>query len=68
MKRQTSKHGTATSEKQLRKDWIACQERILQKKIQEQIKAIPIHIQKIIELDRGNKYKEGRGKNVNRVH
>jgi len=68
MKRQTTKHGAATSEKQLRKDWLACWESIPQKKIQEWIEAIPIHIQKIIELDGGNEYREGRGKNPNRVH
>ena len=67
MKRQTTKHGAATSEKQLRKDWLACWESIPQKKIQEWIEAIPIHIQKIIELDGGNEYREGRGKNPNRV-
>ena len=32
------------------------------------VKAIPIHIQRIIELDGGNEYKEGRGRNPNRVH
>ena len=68
MKRQTTKHSAATSEKQLRKDWLACWESIPQKKIQEWIEAIPIHIQKIIELDGGNEYREGRGKNPNRVH
>ena len=41
-----------------------------QKKIQEWIERIPEHIQKIIKLEGGNKYKEGRNKrkrNPNRV-
>jgi len=33
-----------------------------QRKIQEWIKRIPIHIQRIIELEGGNDYKEGRCK------
>ena len=41
-----------------------------QKKIQEWIERIPEHIKKIIELEGGNEYKEGRNKrkrNPNRV-
>jgi hypothetical protein len=71
MKRETTKHGAASAVIQMKKDWIACWEKMLQRKIQEWIEAIPIHIKRVIELNGGNEYKEGRGgrrKNLDRVH
>ena len=72
MKRQTTKHGVASSVKQMKKDWEECWARLPQKKIQEWIEAIPLHIQRIIECEGGNEYKEGTGRsgrkrNPNRV-
>jgi hypothetical protein len=41
--------------------WEKCWEELPQDKIQMWIERIPIHIQKIIELEGGNEYKEGKG-------
>jgi hypothetical protein len=71
MKRQTTKHGPASSVVQMKKDWIDCWNRLPQKKIQEWIERIPEHIQRIIECGGGNEYREGSGKrrrNPDRVH
>jgi transposase len=71
MKRETTKHGAATSKKQMEEDWINCWENISQERIQEWIKRIPEHVQEVIRLDGGNEYKEsksGRKKNPDRVH
>ena len=71
MKRETTKHGAASSEKQRRQDWIDCWAKMPQKKIREWIEAIPVYIKEVIKVNRGNKYKEGRGnqkRNPNRVH
>ena len=62
MKRQTTKHGVASSEKQLKKDWEDCWKKLPQSKIQEWIKRIPEHIKEIIKCGGGNEYKEGSGK------
>lgn len=48
IKRETTKHSAITGEKQLKKDWIIYQKKMPQKKIQEWVKAIPIHIQEVI--------------------
>jgi hypothetical protein len=71
MKRETTKHGAATSQKQMKEDWIECWENLPQEKLQKWIERIPIHIQEVIKLQGGNEYKEsisGRKKNPNRVH
>jgi len=71
MKRQTTKGGVVSSEKQLKKDWLKCWENLPQEKIQEWIERIPKHIQRIIDCRGGNEYREGSGKrtrNVDRVH
>ena len=71
IKRQTTKGGVVSSEKQLKKDQLKYQENLLQEKIQEQIEQIPKHIQRIIDCRGGNEYREGSGKrtrNVDRVH
>ena len=41
--------------------WEKCWEELPQDKIQMWIERIPIHIQKIIKLEGGNEYKEGKG-------
>jgi transposase len=73
MKRETTKHGAATSIKQMKEDWRNCWDSLPQRKIQEWIERIPIHIKKIIELEGGNEYKEGVGRrkrkrNTDRVY
>jgi hypothetical protein len=71
MKRETTKNGAATSVKQMKEDWLECWDYMSQLRIQRWIERIPIHIQKIIELEGGNEYQEGRGgrnKNLDRVH
>ena len=70
IKRRTTKHGTAMSKEQMKRDWLKAWKDLPQKKIQEWIERIPGHIQKIIELEGGNEYKEGRNnrkRNPNRV-
>ncbi len=71
MKRETTKHGAATLQKQIKENWIECWENIPQEKLQRWIERIPIHVQEVIKLKRGNEYKEsisGRKKNPNRVY
>ena len=70
MKRQTTKHGPATSLKQMKSDWERCCEELPQEKIQAWIERIPIHIKEVIRLGGGNEYREGRlkGKEKLRVH
>ena len=71
MKRETTKHGATSSEKQRRQDWIDCWRKMPQKKIREWIEAILVHIKEVIKANGGNEYKEGRGnrkRNPNRVH
>ena len=73
MKRQTTKHGAATSVAQMKKDWIQCWKKLPQEKIQEWIKRIPEHIEKVIACGGGNEYRESKGSNgrrlnPNRVH
>lgn len=44
MKRDTTNHGTETSKKQMKEDWIKCQESIPQERFQRRIERIPVHI------------------------
>ena len=60
MKRDTTKRGPITSNKDLEKEWIRCWIDLPQTKIQAWIERIIIHIQEVIRLDGGNEYKEGR--------
>ena len=60
MKRTTTKKGAPTSKKQANEAWIKCWKELPQKKIQAWIKQIPEHIERIIECEGGNEYKEGR--------
>ena len=73
MKRETTRHGAASSVKQMKKDWEECWAKLSQEKVQGWIEAIPLHIQRIIECEGGNEYREGTGRsgrnrNPNRVH
>jgi len=70
MKRETTKKGPITSEKELKEAWIKCWEDMPQEKIQAWIERIPRHIKEIIRLEGGNEYSEGRnkGKEKVRVH
>ena len=54
----------------LKEKWIKCWEDLLQEKIQGWIERIPEHIKRVIELEGGNYYKEGRfkGQERRRVH
>jgi len=65
MKRQTTKKGAPKSRAEAIRAWEKCWEELPQEKIQAWIERIPIHIQKIIELEGGNGYREGR--NIGRV-
>ena len=70
IKLQTTKKGGITSKVMLKEKWIKCWEDLLQEKIQGWIKRIPEHIKRVIELEGGNYYKEGRleGQEKRRVH
>jgi transposase len=65
MKRQTTKYSVALGVGQMKKDWIECWGKLPQRKIQEWIERIPEHIQRIIDCDSGNEYKEGLGEKKN---
>jgi len=60
MKRYTIKKGALKSRAEAVQTWEHCWKELPQDKIQAWIKRIPIHIQKIIELEGGNEYPEGR--------
>ena len=71
IKRETTKHGAATSKTQMKEDWQDCWDDMSQERIQAWIRRIPIHVQEVIKLEGGNEYKEGisgRKKNPDRVH
>jgi transposase len=72
MKKETTKYGAATSQKQLELDWLECWENLSQERIRRWIERIPVHIKKIIALEGGNEYREGsdkkRQRNPDRVH
>jgi hypothetical protein len=60
MKRTTTQRGAPKSRKEATLAWEKCWKELPQEKIQAWIERIPVHIQKIIELEGGNEYKEGR--------
>ena len=66
---QTTRKGVK-GKKEMAKRWIQCWKDLPQEKIQEWIERIPEHIQRIIECEGGNEYKEGLGRtrNPDRVH
>ena len=67
MKRETTKKGAITSEKELKLAWIKCWEDMPQERIQAWVERIPVHIEKIIKLKGGNEYAEGRLKGEERI-
>jgi hypothetical protein len=58
MKRETTKKGPITSNKELKEAWIKCWQDMPQEKIQAWIERIVLHIQDVIRLEGGNEYKE----------
>jgi hypothetical protein len=60
MKRETTRKGPIHSEEELKKAWIKCWDELPQWRIQTWIERIVEHIAKVIELEGGNEYKEGR--------
>jgi transposase len=70
MKRETTKQGAFTSAVALKAAWLKLWKEMPQRRIQEWIKRIPIHIKEVIRLKGGNEYKEGRKKRQirNRVY
>lgn len=63
--------GAKEKETQMKGDWQNYWDDMSQERIQAWIKRIPIHVQEVIKLEGGNKYKEGisgRKKIPNRVH
>ncbi|KAI7762256.1 hypothetical protein LZL87_006651 [Fusarium oxysporum] len=62
MKRITTKKGAPKNRKEAIRKWEAAWNDLPQEQIQAWIERIPMHIQKIIALEGGNEYKEGRDK------
>jgi transposase len=62
MKRYTTRKGAPKNRSEAIKVWERCWKDLTQEQIQAWIERIPRHIQKIIELEGGNEYKEGREK------
>lgn len=60
MKRRTTRKGAPKSRAEAIRAWEGCWEDLPQSQIQAWIERIPRHIQKVIELEGGNEYKEGR--------
>lgn len=66
MKRRTTSRGAPTTRKEMEAAWIHAWKTLPQERIQSWIERIPYHIKKIIELDGGNEYCEGRPKEERR--
>jgi hypothetical protein len=62
IKKDTTKHGAATSKVQIKKDWEECWKAIPQEKLQAWIERVPIHIKEVIRLEGGNEYNESKPK------
>jgi hypothetical protein len=62
MKRRTTRKGAPKSRQEAYIAWKAAWQELPQERIQQWIERIPTHIQRIIELEGGNEYKEGRAK------
>ena len=60
MKRETTKKGAPTTRPKAEEAWIKAWDELKQAKIQAWVERIQVHVQKVWDLDRGNKYKEGR--------
>jgi hypothetical protein len=59
MKRITTNKGVF-GKKNIKERWLQCWEELPQEQIQAWISRIPIYIQKVLDLEGGNEYKEGR--------
>lgn len=59
MKRITTKKGAPVTRKKMEHAWLKAWEELDQARIQAWIARIPVHIQKVIELEGGNEYQEG---------
>ncbi len=70
MKRATTLKGPISSKEKLQEAWVQRWKDFKQEKIQAWIERIIEHVPKVIALDGGNEYKEGRLKGVEkkRVH
>lgn len=62
MKRRTTRKGAPKSRQEAYIAWKAAWQELPQERIQQWIERIPTHIQRIIKLEGGNEYKEGRAK------
>jgi transposase len=60
IKRKTTKKGAPKSRAEAARVWQKAWDDLPQEQIQAWIERIPVHVQKIIELEGGNEYKEGR--------
>lgn len=60
LKRKTTKKGAPKNRAEAIKVWGAAWKELPQEKIQDWIERIPVHVQKVIELEGGNEYKEGK--------
>ena len=60
MKRKTTRKGAPKNRQEAIRAWKQAWGELPQEDIQKWIERIPRHIQKIIELDGGNEYREGR--------
>lgn len=61
LKRETTKKGAPKNRQEAVKVWEKAWADLPQSNIQAWIERIPVHVQKIIQLEGGNEYKEGRG-------
>jgi hypothetical protein len=64
MKRKTTCKGALKNRQQAVKAWEDAWKELPQEKIQAWIERIPVHVAKIIELEGGNEYREGRGERI----
>lgn len=62
MKRWTTKRGAPSNRLDAIRAWSQCWREMPQQMIQAWIERIPMHVQKVIELQGGNNYKEGRAR------
>ena len=66
LKRKATAKGAPDSAPKMEKVWVDIWNDLEQKRIQHWIERIPRHIQKILELEGGNEYREGRMEKVTR--
>ena len=59
MKRKTTARGASTTKKDLERAWVNAWKELPQSIIQQWIKRIPIHLQRVIDCEGGNEFSEG---------